>query len=162
MSDSLKIPNRTNQHKPIPMDRVRQLFTLKNGVLMLGDKPAARKKHRYWIVRIDGERFYLSRVVHAMATGEDPGALDVDHIDRNPDNNHPSNLRAVTRRNNLLNVKLRSDNKSGHAGVSWNARKGLWVASGYRAGKRIDLGNFSHIDDAINERIFWAAFNNAF
>lgn len=157
-----KIPRRTNQHRPLPMDRMHELFTLENGVLMAGGKPAARKKHRYWIVRIDGERFYLSRVVYAMSTGKDPGHLDVDHIDRNPDNNHPGNLRAITRRENLLNTGLRSDNRSGYKGVSWHKRTQSWVASGYLLGKRIHLGYFDNIDDAINERIYWATLNNSF
>ena len=149
------------QYKPLPMERIRQLFTLEEGVLLKDGKPAARRKHRYWHVRIDGERYYLSRVVYAMATGEDPGNLDVDHVDRNPDNNHPSNLRAVTHRQNMVNLGLRSTNKSGFTGVCWSTPRNRWVASGYDHGKRIHLGYFDKLEDAINERIYWATFNHA-
>jgi len=60
----------------------------------------------------------------------------------------------------MTNLGIRSTNASGFTGVSWNRAKGKWVASGYKHFKRIHLGYFDNIDDAINARIFWAAFNN--
>ena len=47
--------------------------------------------------------FPLARVVLAWFNGVIESNMDADHIDGDPYNNHLSNLRAVTRKENLLN-----------------------------------------------------------
>lgn len=79
-----------------------------------------------------------------------PRGLDVDHKDNDGLNNRRStNLRIVTRRNNNYNSRTRSDNKSGHKGVSWAKRERLWRATI----QGIDLGWFKEKQDAINARL---------
>jgi hypothetical protein len=66
-------------------------------------------------------RIYLHRWV-----ANPESHLEVDHVDRNPLNNHPSNLRPATRSENELNKSSRSGAQSGLRGVS---RKGkAWEA----------------------------------
>ena len=52
---------------------------------------------------------------------------EVDHIDGNRYNDHPSNLRAVTRRINSCNRKKRSDNTSGITGIRWSEYHGHYI-----------------------------------
>lgn len=52
----------------------------------------------------------------------------------------------------LLDQKLSTANTSGHKGVSWNKRKGKWIAQIGFQGKHIYLGEFADIQDAIQAR----------
>jgi hypothetical protein len=47
---------------------------------------------------------------------------------------------------------LKSNNKTGYSGVSWDKESGKWVASIYKHGKRTKLGRFVDIDQAILAR----------
>jgi hypothetical protein len=69
--------------------------------------------------------------------------LIVDHIDRNGLNNQRDNLRAVDRRENLLNSSTFSGGfSSNFKGVCWNGARGRWLAYYYEKRKRVDLGWF--------------------
>ena len=71
---------------------------------------------------------------------------DVDHIKR-ADGSHAqdalSNLRIVSRSQNLKNQTIRSDNTSGYKGVSWHKRDGKWKAKITSCGRIKHLGGFS-------------------
>lgn len=43
-------------------------------------------------------------------------------------------------------------NASGHTGVRWIERRGVWVAYAYKANAQIHLGSFKSMDDAIRAR----------
>lgn len=59
----------------------------------------------YWRLSFRGECYATHRVIYFMATGQDPGALVVDHIDGDHLNNHAANLRACTQQQNLYNAR---------------------------------------------------------
>lgn len=140
----------------LPMKRIRELFELRNGILYRdGQITGSRKPHGYWYVTIDSIRYSKARVVYALGTGIDPGILEIDHIDRNPDNNNFSNLRAVTGAQNKFNQGLRADNTSGVKGVSWNKNRNKWVAYGYLNGTRYSLGYFCEKSEAMKARELW-------
>ena len=88
----------------------------------------------------------LHRVIYTHYHSPIPKGFDIDHIDRNPLNNHPANLRAVSRSANNANSKRRKDNTSGYRGVSWERRKRKWLARIVVSGKYIHLGYY---DDRI-------------
>lgn len=77
----------------------------------------------YYTVSVDGRRTFCHRIIMSFFNENflDSG-LQVDHIDGDRKNNKIDNLRAVTRKINSRNMKMRSDNKSGVAGVHANAQ----------------------------------------
>lgn len=80
----------------------------------------------YLRVNIDGERYLAHRIIWMMVHGEWP--TEIDHINGNPSDNRLSNLRAVDRQENLRNLSRRADNSSGHTGVSFSKRDGVFIA----------------------------------
>ena len=81
-----------------------------------------------------------------------PRGLDTDHINRNKLDNRCSNLRTATRTQNNFNASLRSDNTSGHKGVTWDKTTKKWVAQICAGGKVKKIGRFCRIEDAISAR----------
>jgi hypothetical protein len=74
--------------------------------------------------------------------------LDVDHIDSDGLNNRRSNLRFVTKAQNVCNQRRRIDNTSGAKGVTWDKRKCKWRACIKLDGVQRELGRFVSFDDA--------------
>lgn len=67
--------------------------------------------------------------------------------------NRIANLRLATRSQNAMNQKINRLNKSGFAGVRWDAGTRKWVASIGHEGRRIFLGNFDSKVDAVRIRL---------
>jgi hypothetical protein len=86
------------------------------------------------------------RVVFAMTHGRWPIG-EVDHIDRNPLNNRPCNLREATRSQNQYNSGDRAGT-SRFRGVSWDKARGKWTAGIKENGTRRALGRFDNEEDA--------------
>jgi hypothetical protein len=105
----------------------------------------------YRVIPIKRCHILSHRLAWAISFGEWPA--DIDHIDGNPVNNRIENLRPVAHRENLRNCKLRSDNTSGHCGVSFMPSKNKWRARAYDAdGRERHLGLFGAKQDAIIAR----------
>ena len=119
-----------------------------------------------WYAKVEGDRVYAARRASKIErengsphtvrmhrvilerAGHDLTSLDVDHIDGSHAGeylfNYRSNLRAVTRRENLQNSRRRSDNTSGFPGVYFHKSNGKWEAraSNPRTSKQKHLGYF--------------------
>lgn len=76
-----------------------------------------------------------------------------DHKDRNPLNNRKNNLREATAADNAHNASKRKDNTSGFIGVSWSKSQCLWMSYININHKRINLGKFIALYDAIVARL---------
>jgi len=76
----------------------------------------------------------------------------VDHINGDGTDNRWCNLREATASQNSRNMKLSSLNTSGVTGVSWSESRQKWASSINVKGKRVFLGRFSDLDDAVNAR----------
>lgn len=104
-----------------------------------GDKAKFFKQEDYWSIQIPKVRGIVKRshLVLLLSGYELQKGEEVDHIDGNRDNDHPSNLRAVTRRVNSCNRKKRSDNTSGITGIRWSEYHGHYVIRRTVNGKRL-------------------------
>ena len=96
-----------------------------------------------------GVKYLAHRIIFTMYYGEQP-KHQIDHIDGNRKNNKISNLRDVPPIENSKNQAKRKSNTSGHCGVKW--QKNCWVASIGAKGKKVHLGCFQNINDAIDAR----------
>jgi hypothetical protein len=88
--------------------------------------------------------------IHLFLLGKAPEGLEWDHIDRDPTNNQRHNIRAVTHVHNLHNQPLRSNNTSGYNGI-YPTKWGTFGVDIF-AGKRIGIGTFKTLEEAIAAR----------
>lgn len=105
----------------------------------------------YRYIRIENRLYLAHRLAWLYMVGEQP-AGQVDHKDRDRANNRWDNLRSATQPENSANQGLRSTNTSGAKGVSPDKRRGGWRADITLNNKRIALGRFDRLDDAIAAR----------
>ena len=112
------------------------------------------------------QRFALSREarkIYKKYLGEIPLGMDIDHIDHNPYNNDPLNLRAVTRSENLRNRRKFTMSKnikeSKHKGIYWCRKRSKWIAQMRYNRKTYYIGQFSDEDTAFEA---WLEFRRAF
>lgn len=94
----------------------------------------------YVVIEIDGRPYTAHRLAWLFVTGEMP-KNQIDHLDRNKQNNAWSNLREATNAQNHQNrVEPLRSNKSGFLGVCFHKAAGKWVAQIKKDGRRIYLG----------------------
>lgn len=77
---------------------------------------------------------------------------EIDHIDGNRLNNVRSNLRVVTRVNNMKNKGKYINNTSGVTGVSFHTATNKWCAYIHADKIKHHLGEYDNFDDAVNVR----------
>lgn len=77
-----------------------------------------------------------------------PPGFMVDHKDCNPLNNQRSNLRLATNKNNIINSKARTNNKTGVKGVYWHEAKQRFVVQLSVDGKKKWIGDFKTLPEA--------------
>lgn len=76
----------------------------------------------------------------------------VDHINHNRNDNRKINLRKSTISENMRNIKIKTNNTSGCPGVCWSKLRNKWMARITFDKKKIFLGYFDDISDAIKVR----------
>lgn len=97
---------------------------------------------------IKGKNLYLYQLI----LGKQPRNKEIDHIDNNPLNNRKSNLRIVTRSQNMMNVKTKNNNTSGKTGVHFRKDRNKWTARIQVDRKQIILGIFKTRQNAVKAR----------
>jgi len=104
-----------------------------------------RGKHRACFLFVNGKQscFVESNVIWFLRTGEWPHA-NIDHVDGNPLNNMPDNLRLCNQSENNCNSILRSDNKTGAKGVYPAYRK--WKVQVWKNKRCFSLGTFEDFE----------------
>lgn len=98
----------------------------------------------YCVIRIDRRIHRAHRLAWLYVYGEWPANM-VDHKNGCRADNRIENLRAASHQLNAQNMRAaRSDNSSGKLGVSWDSRRGKWLAQIKDAdGKHRHLGRFA-------------------
>lgn len=92
--------------------------------------------------------------------------MEIDHIDCNPSNDDPSNLREATSSEQKRNTRTRRDNKAGAKGVFFAKTISRWCAQIVIGGRRTHLGVFDSMELAraayirANERVAGAFARN--
>lgn len=76
----------------------------------------------------------------------------VDHKNWDKTDNRKQNLRIATKSQNNINIKRKLNNTSGYTGVTYNKRTNRYIARISLNNKRIFLGSFKDINDAIEAR----------
>ena len=134
------------------------MYTFKNEIFLvdLDDFWRVRKycwcknKQGYLLTRLKkGKNVLLSRYIMDC-----PDEMDVDHKNGTTSlyDNRKENLRIATTEQNSQNRALHSNNKSGVTGVNWDKQKNKWQAYITVNKKRIHLGFFNDIENAIKVR----------
>lgn len=111
-------------------------------------------KDGYRRITIDGQSHTASRLAWLYMEGYLP-EHDIDHINRDRDDNRWKNLRHVSRSCNLKNKKVSICNKSGVTGVCKNPVTGKWRAALMVNGVRLSLGHHDTKIKAVEAR--WSA-----
>lgn len=137
-------------------------ITLTHGVIALVDDDVAETigrfswyannfgGRRWYAVKTGSDKVLMHKAILPVANG-----MDVDHRKHHPMSdllidNRRANLRESTRSQNMQNADIRTDNKSGFKGVTWDASRGKWSASLMLNYKRVALGRFdSKIEAAL-------------
>jgi hypothetical protein len=103
---------------------------------------------RYVAIRIYGKQYRAHRIIWCLVTGDDPGRLEVDHINGDPSDNAWHNLRLVSPTQNAHNRRLALNNTSGYQGVSWDKANKKWAARIMSNNRSTNLGYFSTPEEA--------------
>lgn len=96
------------------------------------------------------EKFAAHRVIWKMIHGVD--AQEIDHINGDRADNRIENLRDVSRAENRRNIRMLSNNTSGHMGVIKCSSSGRWHARIKVKGRSIHLGSYSYLEEAVLRR----------
>ena len=83
-------------------------------------------RNKYVVVDFLNKTWQAHRICFYLGTGNDPGLLQVDHIDQNKRNNILTNLRLLDNAKQQENTKLRDNNRSGHKGVCYDKKSEKW------------------------------------
>lgn len=108
-------------------------------------------KNGYYYLTIDNRHYLAHRIVWALMHGCLPCGV-IDHIDGNPLNNRPENLRDVDFSVNMKNLPTPKNNNSGVCGVQWHKKSGKWMARIRCDGVVHYLGIYSTLDEASAAR----------
>lgn len=142
--------------KPLPTkERLYELFTYSfiEGTLYRKSYPetkpveATARSRGYASTRVDGVPYQRHRLTWAYFY-DDPGATNVDHINRIRDDNRIENLRLATESQNRRNSKMYCTNTTGFKGVYYDARRNKWQAIMCMNNRRIHLGYYSTKEEA--------------
>lgn len=144
--------------KPLPpIKELRYLLALRSDGELIWKRPRTNRVKPgsiagRWGSRGDrytaiGKSSYANhRLAWALHHGRDPGQYEIDHINCNPADNRPCNLRLCTRQQNNFNLRRKSNNTSGYKGVSYDPSSKSHPWRAYFMKKK--LGRFATREEA--------------
>ena len=116
-----------------------------------GDSTGCASPDGYLRTMLLGKLYLVHRLAWFYVHGVWPKD-QIDHINRQRDDNRLCNLREVTDQGNRRNMSTSVANSSGYTGVSWFKRDSKWQVSIMHNYKKIHLGYFTNIEDAVAAR----------
>ncbi len=145
----------------IDYDPITGLFRWKvdHGKMKAGDIAGGIGAGGYWMIGINGRRYYGHALAWFIMTG-DWADRKIDHRDTVKSHNAWENLRAATTAQNAMNSQKSSANKSGYKGVSWHRKASKWQAHIMVSGRSIYLGLFANAEDANKAYVAASSFHH--
>lgn len=133
-------------------DPITGVFTWADarGGVKLGDTAGYLRSDGYIDIRLDGKIYRAHRLAWLYVYGVFPECID--HIDGNRLNNSISNLRNVAKGGNSKNLGINKNNSSGETNIMWYEPLGKWHVQIQCDGKRIHIGYFSSMKEAVDAR----------
>jgi hypothetical protein len=140
-------------HRPLPsLETVASLFHYDADTGML--TPVTHRKNwipgpksGYATIRINEQRYNVSRVCWLLGTGKDPGTFEIDHINRDKFDNRLANLRLATRSQQLAN-RERTSASTLPKGVSFMAERNCYQAAWGKNGRKHTASGFATAEEA--------------
>lgn len=122
--------------KALPVDLINEYLELQDGGILVWKKSphprisvgtlAGRSSKRYHNqVTLCRQNYGYHRIVYYLAYGVDSLGYEIDHINRDPSDNRPENLRLATESQNKWNKGCLLNCQSGYRGI----RKRFWGQS---------------------------------
>ena len=111
-----------------------------------------RLKDIYWCINqgyVTGQVKRKPLLFHRQVK-QCPKGYVIDHINRNPLDNRKCNLRIVTQSVNMMNMRVKKNNKVGYTGIT--PYKYGYIVSITAKKKRFYLGSYKTLDEAIKVR----------
>lgn len=136
--------------KFLKYDQATGVFTwrISSGSKVKGSVAGSLTSEGYLNVSINKNKQYLHRMAWLYVHGSMPTGV-VDHINGIRTDNRIENLRDVSVKDNVQNIRIaKVDNKSGALGVSWHKSNERWQASIRIDGRCKFLGYFDTVAEA--------------
>ena len=146
------------KRKPIDVEELKKVFRIRNGNLerLNYHYPngkwtvvANRKNHNdgYCNVWLNGGMVMYHNIIWILSTGKDiPKSMEIDHINGNKLDNRIENLRVVSHRLNIQNMKVHRDGKL--VGCYYYKRKKRYVPRIQINSKQIHVGCYETEQEA--------------
>lgn len=119
--------------------------------IKIGDTAGSKSKNGYLLVGVGGITYSAHRIIYLWMTGAFP-EVETDHENHQRADNRWFNIKSVTHQSNGKNKSLSKRNTSGHIGISKSKERGKWEAYITVSRRKINLGRFNDITDAITVR----------
>lgn len=98
--------------------------------------------------KVDGGKFML--MLHRYLMNVTDNSLTVDHINHNTLDNRKVNLRVCSQKENNLNqLELRRNNKTGYRNISYQKRYGQYIVTLMIDGKNKTIGRTQYLSEAV-------------
>ncbi|ATW61825.1 HNH endonuclease [Escherichia phage DTL] len=117
-----------------------------------GSEAGSVMRDGYIMVGLNRKLILAHRIVWEMLKGPIPEGMEIDHINHCRSDNRIENLRMVSKPINQRNRSRSKNNTSVFTGVCWSKSASKLVSSMKVNGKKIHLGSFDEIQDAIAAR----------
>jgi hypothetical protein len=110
--------------------------------IQVGSLAGCLRHTGYRYIELKGRKYPAHHIVWLLETGEVPTKF-LDHIDGEKSNNHISNLREVTNKQNTENRGKQRNNTTGYKGVTYNKRLNKYIAQIQHNSKQMHIGVYS-------------------
>ena len=149
----ISLPTQAELHTLLDYNPNSGLFTwrISRGTACAGKPAGWQHKSGYVYIGLHGKSYKAHRLAWMYVYGVDPLGL-IDHVDRNPANNRLTNLRTASDGQNNQNKRTYKNSVSGHKGVGWYARRGLWRARIQHENRVVLVGFFGSMEEAVAAR----------